>query len=417
MDLPTFSKIVRYFLSQPPAAAGKRLRSERELSKTFDIGEAQVRKVFTELTEEGVLLRKRGSGTFVRRIADFSETIPKEIQENISSVKSKIFSDGSLNFSNSKGAKTHSPQLRIGLWCDIHQNSAVDQFIIGEISRYVSEAGHHFSLHNTVKNYNTGKRLSKDELRKQIYNHPCDGYLVVDTSSEAFIESIGNSKTPAVFFLGGTVEIDHEPIVMLDTIAALKRAMSIFYKQGYTKIGLIAAEREPEDPYSHTAELVEYESCMKKFGLQYRASQMPRVSFVEAMEAVRTLLKRPEPPQAIYVSDDNLLTGVNEALAIDGIVPGKDIAIITLGNNNFPLPADYEWSRMEFDRERFTEIIVENLLYQLQYDNKRPNSVAINASWIPGKTHEMKKGSRKISSIKSVSYPPAKSKKNPEITV
>lgn len=56
-------------LSSGPARAGMRLRSLRDLTVTFQSEYRRVRSAIVALTERGILAKRQGSGTFIRRLA------------------------------------------------------------------------------------------------------------------------------------------------------------------------------------------------------------------------------------------------------------------------------------------------------------------------------------------------------------
>ena len=58
-------------LSKPPSKVGLRLKSEVDLAHSFKIGRWQIRKSLEDLAEKGILVKKRGSGTYVRKIPEF----------------------------------------------------------------------------------------------------------------------------------------------------------------------------------------------------------------------------------------------------------------------------------------------------------------------------------------------------------
>jgi DNA-binding LacI/PurR family transcriptional regulator len=106
------------------------------------------------------------------------------------------------------------------------------------------------------------------------------------------------------------------------------------------------------------------------------------------MAATRQLLAQAQGKlDAIYVANDMVLVGVVEALAMENIKPGKDIAIITLGNRGYPLPASHDWSVMEFDPESFASVTIRQLCHHIEYPDLPPVSLGIQATWKPGSTH------------------------------
>jgi len=63
-------KLVQDAVEQGELKAGDAIPSERDAADMLDISRVTVRKAFTELVRDGVLLQRRGSGTFVRGTAN-----------------------------------------------------------------------------------------------------------------------------------------------------------------------------------------------------------------------------------------------------------------------------------------------------------------------------------------------------------
>lgn len=371
---------IQYTLSRPPAAAGRRLKSERELATMLGVGESKVRKSLESLVKEGVLVRRRGSGTFVRRIADPPPVIPTDpVMED---VVQGLFSDDSIAI-----METHTARLHLGLWGDLESHDSIHQSILSSISRAVSARGHRFSVHSCVQDWETNKPIPVHELAEQLKANPCDGYIVVHDYAETFLKAIGDRNVPVVYFRAGTTPVRHEPLIMMHTNEAIERAVYKFADQGLEKIALIAQRRHKTPEPEQRA----YENVMQFLGLPYRKSILCDIGVVPAMNAVRGMIKSGDIPEAVYVADDNVLLGVSEALSIEGLKPGKDIAVITLSNRSFPLPSGFTWSRFEFDRERFGQLIIDDLLNLLQSAGAKSSTVSLHGKWIEGETHFMKK--------------------------
>jgi hypothetical protein len=134
-----------------------------------------------------------------------------------------------------------------------------------------------------------------------------------------------------------------------------------------------------------------YQRAMENLGLPYRACETSPATTTGAMEATIRLLHREDPPEAVYVADDFLLIGVVQALEAEGIVPGRDIAVITLSNRGLQLPRGYNWSQLEFDPEYFGTLMVNNLCQVIQTAGAKLVSQQICATWRPGDTHILRK--------------------------
>lgn len=63
-------KLVQDAVEQGELKAGDAIPSERDAADMLDVSRVTVRKAFTELVRDGILLQRRGSGTFVRGTAN-----------------------------------------------------------------------------------------------------------------------------------------------------------------------------------------------------------------------------------------------------------------------------------------------------------------------------------------------------------
>lgn len=385
------SDIIEYALSQPPAATGYRLRSERELATLFQTSHAHLRKSLDMLVDKGLLVRRRGSGTYVRRIPSFRST--PEFATSLPVPASELFVQEFAEGSEPSPLKPtrQQQQLHLGLWTDFAGFSEPSrQAVLNGIINRVEEQGHRITVHSLRDR--AGTDLSDAELARRLANAPSDGYLVVAWWAERFLAALGSCSAPVVFFQDSSVPITHEPMVLMDTHEATMRAVRTLAQQGYRKIGLLAL-RTANDP----EELVQreqiipmqraYRRSMEDEGLDYYAVEFAEPSMVQSIAALRRLLSREDPPHALYIADDVLLNGATELFELNKIVPGKDIGIITFSVASQPMPPGHNWSRLEFDVEGLGESAINSLLRLIQTAGARINSRAIYATWRPGDTH------------------------------
>ena len=383
-------KVLEYALSRPPSSAGLRLRSERDLAALLETDHFKVRKSLSELVRRGVLVRRHGSGTYVRKVPKASQTY----SSNTMKIPSEsLFAADQLEqgYVPPLEPMKHQQQLHLGLWSDLEpEQMASRQALIGGISSQTKRAGHILSMHSISGD--DGKMISVSELSKRLKGSPCDGYLVGSWSADMFLEAMGTDQKPIVYFSDSSRSVTHEPMVLLDSHEAIHRGVRLLGECGYGRIGLIGLEI-PDDPGESTVpSLKEYERAIKDFGLAYHAADFAQANVNESMAATRRMLDRPEPPEAILVIDDIVLNGVAEALKADGILPGRDLAVIAVTNVSSKLPRGVDWSRLEFDAEALGERIVNTLLGLLQTAGMRANSSATYVKWRPGKTHLLRKG-------------------------
>ena len=382
-------KIIKYALSRPPSSAGRRIRSERDLAALLKANHSKVRKALSELVHKGVLVRRHGSGTYVRKVPKISYS---HVPHKLKIPSESLFASDQLEQDYAPHLEPTKQQqlLYLSLWADLEPDQmASRRALIRGIMRQTERAGHFMSMHSVCGN--DGKVMAVSELAQQLKNNPSDGYLVGSWSADLFLKAIGKTLKPIVYFSDSNRPIKNDPTVMLDSLEAICRGVNLLAEQGYKRIGMIGLDL-PYDPLESTEPSRKaYERAMLDVGLNYYTADFCQATVTESMAAIRRLLSSSDPPEAVLIADDIVLNGVAKALTIDGIVPGQDIAVITLSNVNSKLPKGFAWSRLEFDVEGLGEQIVDTLLSLLLTAGRRANSSAAYVKWRPGKTHLLRK--------------------------
>jgi DNA-binding LacI/PurR family transcriptional regulator len=381
-----------WLLSQPPTCVGAKLQPEEDLANSLGLPRRLVREAITFFTDKGVLVRRQGSGTYVRRI----HSHPADCNE------SKTFGlTHELLFQN---VHTHNQQtaelrqelvgkstqsLRIGLWTEwqLSPPNSTTHLILSMFMRHAQLAGHTLTIHSQVVSSQVA--LPVDEMARQLEHATDDGFLVGSQYADTFLKAreLSGSTCPYLFHIMGSGDFDLHPSIFVDTENACQNALLKLVNLGYQRIGTIAMNKATEcdiEHHIHRAVMLraEFPDCQRFCTYSYD------MGVASAMSATRQLLdKAGGKLDAIYVANDMVLVGVNEALNLAGIVPGKDIAIITLANRGYPLPAGYDWSVMEFDPESFASASIRQLSHHIEYPQFPPASLSIHATWKPGTTH------------------------------
>lgn len=396
-DNLSVTEAIEYALSLPPAATGSRLRSERDLAALFRTSHARLRKSLDVLVDRGLLVRRRGSGTYVRCVPSRRSMPGRDIMLPIPPSELFVREEPETEELHPLRPTRQQQQLHLELWTDFSGPSEPNrQRTLAGIVHKVQEEGHRVTVHSLRDRF--GADLSQGELARRLSTSPSDGYLVVAWWAERFLAALGPNPKPVVFFQDSAVPINHEPMVLLDTHEAASRAVRIFAREGYRKIGLLAL-RTADDPEELVQQeqilpmLRTYRRTMEDAGLKYDAVEFSEPTLHQSIAATRRLLSRDDPPDAIYVADDVLLYGVADMLAVNNIVPGRDLGMITFAVASQTLPPGHDWSRLEFDVEGLGESAVTSLLHLVQTAGARINSRAIYAAWRPGSTHSRTKGS------------------------
>lgn len=383
-----------WLLSQPPTCVGAKVRPEEEMANELGLTRRQVREAISFFTDKGILVRRQGSGTYVRRI----HSHPAD------SVESKTFglthellfldlqSNGLKTLTLPKNALTTPVQaLCIGLWTDwqLSPPHTTAHVVLSLFMQQAQLSGHTMTIHSQVAS--SKQILSVDEMARQLQHTSDDGFLVGSQYADTFLQAhkIAGSKCPYLFHSMGSPDFDMHPSINIDTAKACETALLKFVNLGYQRIGTLAMTKSLEFDLEHYI----HQSVMNRSQLDesfWAYSQDMGVA--SAMQATRLLLKKSDGKlDAIYVANDMVLVGVVEALTLEGLIPGKDIAIITLGNRGYPLPHGYDWSVLEFDPESFANITIRQLCHQIQSPDMQTVSLSIKALWKPGSTHQLKK--------------------------
>lgn len=377
------AQAIQEVLTRPPAAVGKRLRSEQELASLLNVGRWRVRESITQLVEQGVLVRRRGSGTYVRKIPS-APVSALELPENARVEPHVLFADDAVSRETALRPTSRQKQLQLSLWTDWDVNMhATIQTIMASIVHRVQETGNHLSLHSLVERENVP--LSPKVLSQRLTERAYDGYLVLNRWSKPFAEAMSAVKGTVLFFYHSTQLLGHPSLVTFDTEEATQRAMMLLAEEGYQRIGVMGFE-DPSEPEGFKE--ANYDAFATRLGLKYRAVQFTHKSSNAIWEATRRMFDRPDRPDALYVAHDHALATIMDALRSLNLEPGRDLGLITLSNRvGLSLPHGFEWSRMEFDAERLGIAVVDELLRLIQSADAPPMAQTFHATWRPGKTH------------------------------
>lgn len=377
-----FTGLLEYALSRPPSAAGRKVKSYRELSKDFNVSHSLVKTSLSQLEKKGLIFRKHGSGTYVRRV-------PNETRFRFSSSQAdkNIFKDD-LEDSPiiSAPAKYSQAKLNLGIIGVVKSNAVLTNFVMQAIGGEISQRGHSLSVHYIDQERTDAENLKR--LETFINNSSCEGYLVNGQYAADELEFIKKQNVPTLYFIVGRLLVKHEPIIMMDGADAVERAIVKLIEQGYKKIALLGLG-SPSRMYDRYESHI-YQRTMEQHSIGYRRIELvsPRnFDFKNSAIAMENLLNDSNKPEAVVIADDNLMPGVVGTLENTGIKPGRDLGIIALSNKGIPLPNGYNWSRFEFNPEYFGKALVDNLLWMMQRADSEMENLNILARWQEGDTH------------------------------
>ncbi len=373
-------KVIEIALSQAPFKAGCRICSERKLAEIMGEDRMRINRALNSLTQKGFLVRKHGSGTYIRKIAKLDGTEDAALLTKAGEVSSRLVVKSRNEFS----FPVQQSQLTIGLWGNLHCTTKTNLLTFQGIDKRIKELGHHLVVESILDDDNGP--LMVESIAESLSNNRCDGYIVVSNWAwvfrQAYIMAFGKNAPPIAYIYVCSCPVEYEPMVLIDTAAAIERAVKIFKREGFSRIGMLINENPAANPRKWQEDA--YSRSMMLNDLDYHAAESV-TSTVEL--ALDKLLNRSKRPEAIYISDDNLLQEAAGYFQSKNIIPGKDIFIITLSIRGVPLPDDYKWSKLEFCPEEVGSLAVESLLREISTAREELCSFSNRPSWHPGETH------------------------------
>ncbi len=375
------SVILETLLASPPSSAGKRLRSERDLATLVGLDRMKVQKAFDLLVAKGILLRRHGSGTYVRKVPRMKEA-PAAMK-----VGAYLLSSEQLFAAVSEKPlrwQIHRQQkLNIGVLPNLQWESASNRSVFEGMKSRIRQEGH---LMKSLKFPPQTDAASHEKLVQKLRSSAFDGYVLWSSYAEMLDRAFPEVKPPVVF-IGArerAADLQCSPLVRVSLEDATVRALQILAKEGYRKIGIIgfqSIERDCE------GDRIIYRETMEKLGLGYRACEFCPLDDAAVMKGMRRMFDVKNRPEAVYVGDDILLHHVATAWSKIGIVPGENLGVITLSSHGNPLPLGHHWSALEFNPFQVGRMAVDSLLQEIETVGEMVCSFEHLATWRPGSTH------------------------------
>lgn len=377
------AEILEHALAEPAAVPGRRLRSERDLAVTLNVGRRQVNEALSQLANGGLLSRARGSGTYVLQRAAPSGGRAQELQEawrraGLGSPE-QIF----LPLTQALPApalRSAGEALRLCLCGDWLSASPVHHAIVERMISTVQGFGHQLAVISVLDE--AGRPLSTAALRQRLHATPADGYLVVDSWGDLFRRAAVGIDRPTIF-CGGICGLRHEPAIGICQHDVTPRAIRRLHEGGYTRIALLGQYHQSNPIETHQDV---YDSAITSLGLTYRRCELVRFGDLRSGALVRRLLESGDRPDAIYMSDEFLAPAFADAVDGLGLTIGRDLGLICLANRGISdLPSF--WSRYEIDIRQAGQLAVETLLRTINNLEEPPNNLVVQPRWYPGSTH------------------------------
>jgi DNA-binding LacI/PurR family transcriptional regulator len=195
-------------------------------------------------------------------------------------------------------------------------------------------AGFRIFVTNTYRDEQLTKNLFDDLLSRRV-----DGIIVV-SEMFTFVESLQTlhlpllESLPLVVCLWEERDADFAPSVRFDFHAAGRLAAEHLLKLGHTRIGVVVAGNPSDgvtgEKIQHTGRLAGFQEALHQHGLQLDRSLLGigDSTLESGKRAGYQLLQLPEPPTAIFATNDMMAIGVLSAAWEHGIRVPDQLSVV-----------------------------------------------------------------------------------------
>ncbi len=300
---------------------GERFGSQNELSRRFGVSTLTVREAVNALVQEGLLERRRGSGTYV------------------------------LDTSAGKA-------IAILVELDITEGTASHFYlgIVRSLEEYFSQRGH------VARTYiGHAEAMQPEHVELPTSKAFWDDY---ERDQIAGVVHVGYYPTPRFTSLMDAKNIPQatrlESVYLIDYKLIAKAAAEAIVAAGARRIALI----------QHASHEQSIATVLARHGLELNADWVGQVSgggqFETATAAFRHIWQAgPVRPDGLIVMDDVLYRGLAPMLLANGIRVPQDLAVVSHANRGDPQPLIPEPIRIEIDPEECGVVLGRNMIRRL----------------------------------------------------
>ena len=161
------------------------------------------------------------------------------------------------------------------------------------------------------------------------------------SSSKELIQALDARKLPFVRIAPNRVKHD-SPFVDVDDMAAAQEMTEYLIGIGHRRIGFIVGN---PDHYASGRRLEGYKAALVRHGIEYRDDYVKQGYFVfdSGLESGAELMSMPQPPTAIFASNDDMAAGVLMAAHQRGVKVPEQLSVA--GFDDAPI-ARLVWPRL-----------------------------------------------------------------------
>lgn len=311
---------------------GDKLHSENELKEMFHMSRQTVRHAIGILEEEGVLIRKQGSGTYIN-----------ELRQNISKKRTRIlvvttYVDGYI-----------FPRTIQGIQSVLSENG---------YSVEMAFTNNHVKLEKMILE----EALEKDEIAGAIIETTKSG--IPNPNMDLYREFL-KRKIPLIF-INCYYPALPVPHVSLNDKMAGKKATEHLLEMGHRKIGGIFKLDDLQGHLRYTG----YQEAMKNAGIEIDNSHIvwiDTVSLQNLEECKAMILGRFADCSGVVCYNDQMAFELVKILNSEGIRVPEDVSLVSIDNSELTVVGDVELTSVPHPMEKLGEKTAQNLVKMIDY--------------------------------------------------
>lgn len=315
---------------------GEKLPTEDAMVQDYGVSKQTVRSAVGLLVEEGLLVRRQGSGTYA--------------------------------------ADRRRPQTRtIGVIATYLSEYILPSMIRG-IEEVTAEAGYQFVLRST------GNRMDRErDLLKSFLASPVDG-LIVEGAKTAFpnpnlslYRSLQESGTPVVFLSGYYPALDGSIYVVTDDYAGGAMAARCLLEKGHRSIGGIF---KADDQQGHLRFSGFADTC-REFGVDLRDDRFAWYTTEQREtlmtgESERQLVEMLRDCTAVVCYNDQIAAPLMTSLMRAGRLVPQEISVISFDNSAYSALTPVPLTSLDHPKEEIGRIAARKLLRMIRGRRELP---------------------------------------------
>lgn len=340
-SMPLYKQIqedIRYMIRSGKLRAGDRVPSETELMEHYHVSKITTKNAINGLVEEGVLVRHRGKGTFVKHIDDDNESM-----------------------SRYKGL--------IGLILPC-MKTKVDQHIINAVEQYVRENGYHLLIKITQESALEESRAIEDLMHLRV-----KGLIIFPIEQEMYNNDILR------------LSLDRFPLVLIDrymkeietysasanNLDGAYQAVNYLLRKGHEHIAFVTVNVTNS---ATTDRAQGFEKAFLERNLSINKNLWCMLSIADIASGngvfmIQEFLKEHPQITAVFTVNAELTHYAHRAIQLLGQSSGRSLELVSFDQSELP-----DVSYVKQNVEEMCKVTVDMLLEQIQGTYK-PRRIAV----------------------------------------